>query len=300
MALIGWRGPHRPYGAVVDARVTKAMERNAVTRAAKPARDPETRKNLAARDPAFMKQWWPIVRSAQRVWHRPEVRGIERIPDGPCLLVSNHSGGILSMDAPILFEAFANHFGLDRPAYLLAHDVLFKTPIGSLMRRWGIVPANPGMARTALQEGGVVLVFPGGDEDVFRPTANSTVIDFHGRTGYLTLAAQAAVPIVPVVSIGGQETQLFLTSGRKLADALHFPKLLRTKVFPVTLGMPFGIAPMNLPLPSKIVVQVLEPIEPPPLDAADDDRAAVDKHIRAVMQRAMNKLARERRLPVLG
>ena len=255
---------------------------------------------LAARDPAFMKQWWPIVRAAQRVWHRPEVRGIERVPSGACLIVSNHSGGALSMDAPVLFEAFANHHGLERPAYLLAHDLLFKTPVGALLKRWGIVPAGPGVARTALEEGGVVLVFPGGDQDVYRPSTNSTVIDFHGRTGYLKLAAEAGVPIVPVASIGGQETQLFLTSGARAAEALHFPKWIRARIMPMTFGFPFGVAPLNLPLPSKIVVQVLDPIAPPPVDASDEERAAVDKHVRAVMQRALNQLARERRLPVLG
>jgi 1-acyl-sn-glycerol-3-phosphate acyltransferase len=271
-----------------------------VTQSVNRAADPEIKAHLTARDPAFMKQWWPIVRKAQQIWHRPQVRGIERVPEGACLIVSNHSGGMLSMDAPILFEAFAAHHGLERPAYLLAHDVLFKTPIGGLMRRWGIVPANPGVARTALEEGGVVLVFPGGDEDVYRPSTNSTVIDFHGRTGYLTLAAQAGVPIVPVVSIGGHETQLFLTSGKGLAKTFRMPKFMRTRVFPVTLGVPFGIAPLNLPLPSKIVVQVLDPIDPPAENASAEERAAIDKKVRAVMQRAMNQLARDRRLPVLG
>lgn len=258
------------------------------------------KEQLSDRDPAFMRQWWPVVRTAQRIWHRPEVRSIERLPDGACLVVSNHSGGALSMDAPILFEAFAAHNGMDRPAYLLAHDVLFKTPLGGLMRRWGIVPANPGVASTALKEGGVVLVFPGGDEDVYRPTTNATVIDFHGRTGYLKLAAEVGVPIVPVVSIGGQETQLFLSSGTRLAKALQLPKFLRARVMPLTLGMPFGVAPLNFPLPSKIVVQVLDPIDPPSKDATAEERAAVDRQIRSVMQRAMNHLARERRLPVLG
>ena len=258
------------------------------------------RAQLAQRDPAFMRQWWPIVRQAQRLWHRPEVRGVERIPEGACLIVSNHSGGALSMDAPILFEAFAEHHGMERPAYLLAHDVLFQTPLGGLMRRWGIVPAHPGVARAALDGGGVVLVFPGGDQDVYRPTRYSTVIDFHGRTGYLTLAAEAGAPIVPVVSIGGQETLLFLTSGDRLASALRLPRWLRTRVFPLTLGMPFGVSPLNLPMPSKIVVQVLDPIAPPAPDADDAERAAVDQHVRAVMQRALNQLARERRLPVLG
>jgi 1-acyl-sn-glycerol-3-phosphate acyltransferase len=264
------------------------------------AESADIKEHLSARDPAFMRQWWPVVRTAQRIWHRPDVRSIERLPEGACLVVSNHSGGALSMDAPILFEAFAAHNGMDRPAYLLAHDVLFKTPIGGLMKRWGIVPANPGVAKTALKQGGVVLVFPGGDEDVYRPTTNATVIDFHGRTGYLTLAAEAGVPIVPVVSIGGQETQLFLSSGTKLAKALQLPKFMRSRIMPLTFGMPFGVAPVNLPLPSKIVVQVLDPIDPPPVGASSEERAAVDKHIRAVMQSAMNQLARERRLPVLG
>ena len=262
--------------------------------------DPAIREQLASRDPEFMSQWWPFVRQAQRIWHRPQVRGIERVPEGACLIVSNHSGGMLSMDAPILFEAFAEHHGMQRPAYLLAHDALFKTPLGNLMRRWGIVPAQPGVARAALDDGGAVLVFPGGDQDVYRPTTYSTVIDFHGRTGYLTLAAEAGVPIVPVVSIGGQETLLFLTSGDRLASLLRFPRWLRTRVFPLTLGMPFGISPLNLPMPSKIVVQVLDPIDPPPPDADEATFAAIDKRVRAVMQRALNQLARERRLPVLG
>jgi 1-acyl-sn-glycerol-3-phosphate acyltransferase len=271
-----------------------------VTGRAQDEADPGIQAQLAQRDPAFMRQWWPIVRQAQRVWHRPQVRGIERIPGGACLIVSNHSGGVWSMDAPILFEAFVEHHGLERPAYVLAHDALFSTPLAGLLRRWGIVPAAPGVARAALHSGGVVLDFPGGDQDVYRPITYSTVIDFHGRTGYLTLAADAGVPIVPVVSIGGQETLLFLTSGDRLASALRFLKWPSTRVFPLTLGMPFGLSPLNLPMPSKVVVQVLDPIDPPAVDADDAERAAVDRHVRAVMQRALNQLGRERRFPVLG
>lgn len=262
--------------------------------------DREVREQLAQRDPAFMRQWWPIVRQAQRVWHRPEVRDIQRIPDGPCLIVSNHSGGAWSMDAPILFDAFVEHHGLQRPAYVLAHDALFSTPLGGLLRRWGIVPAHQGMGRAALDAGAVVLDFPGGDQDVYRPITYSTVIDFHGRTGYLELAAEAEVPVVPVVSIGGQETLLFLTSGDRLASALRFPQWLRTRVLPLTFGLPFGLSPLNLPMPSKIVVQVLDPIDPPAKDGDAAAFAAADRHLRAVMQQALNTLGRERRLPVFG
>jgi 1-acyl-sn-glycerol-3-phosphate acyltransferase len=83
-----------------------------------------------------------------------------------------------------------------------------------------IVVAKNRKGVTALAAGAVVLVFPGGDYDVYRPTARENVIDFGGRTGYVTTAIEANVPIVPVVSIGGQETQLFLTRGRRLAARL--------------------------------------------------------------------------------
>ena len=103
--------------------------------------------------------------------------------------------------------------------------------------------------------GGVVLVFPGGDDDAYRSTFAENVIDFNGRKGYVRTAIAADVPIVPTVSIGGQETQLFLTRGAWLAKQLRL-KRLRTEILPIGFGLPFGLTstiPANFPLPSKIV-----------------------------------------------
>ena len=145
-----------------------------------------------------------------------------------------------------------------------------------------------------MRAGGVVVVFPGGDYDVYRPTVWENVIDFGGGTGYGRTAIEAGVPIVPVVSIGGQETQLYLSRGTWLARRLGpVARLARTKILPISVGFPFGLSvvvPPNLPLPAKIVSQVLEPI----------DIAAVDAHGRSVMQRGLDRLARKRRFPVLG
>ena len=63
------------------------------------------------------------------------------------------------------------------------------------------------------------IVFPGGDHDAYRPTRQSAVVDFAGRTGYVRSALEAGVPIVPVVSIGGQESQLYLARGERSPDA---------------------------------------------------------------------------------
>jgi 1-acyl-sn-glycerol-3-phosphate acyltransferase len=147
-----------------------------------------------------------------------------------------------------------------------------------------------------------VLAFPGGVYDAYRPTLTENVIDFKGRTGYVRTAIEAGVPLVPSVSIGGQESQLILARGTWLAKRLGL-KRFRADILPLTLGFPFGLSmimPPNLPLPTKIVSQVLEPIEVVMRFGENPDVAEVDAYVRSVMQRALDRLARDRRLPVLG
>ena len=73
----------------------------------------------------------------------------------------------------------------------------------------------------ALQAGAALLVYPGGDYEVHRPSWEGHRVDFGGRKGFIRLALEHDVPIVPVVSIGGQETALFLSRGERLAKLLH-------------------------------------------------------------------------------
>jgi hypothetical protein len=104
------------------------------------------------------------------------------------------------------------------------------------------------------------------------------------------------------VSIGGQESQLFLTRGTWLAKRLGLSRF-RSDILPVTLGFPFGLSvimPPNLPLPTKIVADVLEPIDIAARFGVEPAVADVDAHVRSVMQTALDRLARKRRLPILG
>jgi 1-acyl-sn-glycerol-3-phosphate acyltransferase len=132
----------------------------------------------------------------------------------------------------------------------------------------------------------------------------ANTIDFGGRTGYVRAALNNGVPIVPTVSIGGQETQFFLTRGTGIAKALGpIARLARTKILPISFGFPFGLSvvlPANVPLPSKITMKALPPIDIVAEVGEDPDIDEVDAHVRRVMQRALDDLAAERRLPVLG
>jgi 1-acyl-sn-glycerol-3-phosphate acyltransferase len=258
---------------------------------------------IAKWDPSFTKQLKNVIGPLVKRYYRAEVRGLSNIPAaGGALVVSNHSGGMLTPDVFIFSSAFYDTFGYERPVYTLAHYGVFLGPLDGWLRRAGVIEASRENAAEALHSGAVVLVFPGGDYDSYRPTFSENTIDFNGRTGYVRTAIEAGVPIVPTVSIGGQETQLFLTRGNWLARRLGLTKA-RMEILPVSLGFPFGLSvifPPNLPLPAKIVTEVLQPIDVTARFGADPDVEEVDAHVRSVMQTALDRLGRQRRFPVLG
>ena len=75
------------------------------------------------------------ARPCPRLWllsslyFRGEVRGLGNIPeDGPVLLVGNHSGGNLTPDTTVFTLAFCAYFGVERPFYQLAHNLVLSMP----------------------------------------------------------------------------------------------------------------------------------------------------------------------------
>jgi len=259
--------------------------------------------DVAKWDPMLTERVVGLLRPIAKHYFRSEVRNLARIPAGGALFVSNHSGGPTTTDLPTFAVHFYDRFGYDRPLYTLSHDVLSVGPTKQFFQRIGFISASRDNAARALASDAAVMVFPGGDYDAMRPTLKQDVIDFNGRTGYVRTAIDAGVPIVPIVSIGGQETQFFLTRGTGLAKRVGIIKrLTRTEMVPIAAGFPFGLSlgGANLPLPSKIVTQVLTRIDVTARFGEDPDVAAVDAYVRKVMQRALDRLARQRRLPVIG
>jgi 1-acyl-sn-glycerol-3-phosphate acyltransferase len=261
------------------------------------------RSETAKWDPVLVERTMGVLRPFLKLYHRSEVHGLDSFPAGGALVVSNHSGGLFPMDVPVFALDFYEKFGFGRAIYTLSHDMLMTGPTADFLIRNGFIRANHENADEALRSGGVVVVFPGGDYDVYRPTLAENKIDFDGRTGYIKAALNAGVPIVPVVGIGGQENQIYLTRGTGLAKFLRLDKLLRTKILPISIGFPFGLSavlPVNIPLPTKIVMQVLEPVDIAKQFGEQPDIAEVDAHIRQVMQDGLDELAAQRRLPVIG
>ena len=236
-----------------------------------------------------------LIRPLIKGWHRSEVRGLDNFPPGGALVVSNHSGGLFPMDVPVFATGFYEHFGYDRPVYTLSFDLLLTGPTADFFRKTGFIKANHENADEALRSGGVVVVFPGGDYDVYRPTMRTQQDRL--RRAHRLHQGRASTPACrscPMVAIGGQESQFYLTRGTGVAKLLRLDKLLRAKILPVSFGFPFGLSavvPVNVPLPTKIVMQVLEPIDIAAEFGEDPDIDEVDAHVRRVMQRALDKLA---------
>src|ERR671919_905903 len=257
--------------------------------------------DLDDRDPDFIREHLPLAWLASSLWFRGEVRDMERIPDeGPVLLVGNHSGGTITPDTIVFTLAFNAYFGVERPFYQLAHNLVLTSPVGPFLRRFGTVAASHENARKALESGAAVLVYPGGDWEVNRPTWEANRIDFAGRKGFVRLALEAGGPIVPVVSVGGQETAIFLTHGERLAKTLRLDRLLRLKTLPVNLSLPWilnvGDFLGHLPLPAKITVQVMEPVDLRKRYGSAPDIDRIYEEITSSMQGQLNELAAERRL----
>jgi 1-acyl-sn-glycerol-3-phosphate acyltransferase len=163
------------------------------------------------------------------------------------------------------------------------------------LSRLGAVRAKKEIALDALRQGFAVQVYPGGDYDACRSIFRRDEIIFAGRRGYVDLAREAGVPIVPVVSSGAHDALLILWDGVWLSERLGLDKRYRLKAFPLSVSVPWGLwfgpLPGYVPLPTKVRMRVLPPISP------EGDPIEVDAKVRSVLQQASNELAKERRAP---
>ena len=254
------------------------------------------------RDPDF-------IRSSRRLlelyasYFRPTVRGFENLPEsGPFLVVGNHSGGATPPDLPILMTAWWRARGVEEPVYALFHSFFLGLPgLGNVVAKAGAVEAGAENAQRVLEGGGILIVYPGGDHEAFRPYHLRNQIDFAGRTGFIKEALQLGVPIIPAVSEGAQDSTIVLYRGERLARAIPYMRNWRLKVYPLLLGPPWGLSLgiPTIPLPAKVTVQLCPPIdltdEYGP-EAAEDEKVVgqIYERVTTSMQAVLDDLVAER------
>ncbi len=227
--------------------------------------------SLEERNPRTIETLMPLWAWFYRYYFRVTTDGWHHIPSqGQVLLVGSHNGGLASPDMIMTMYDWFLRFGTDRLVYGLMHPSVWKVnpTIARVGEQTGAIVAHPRMALAALAKGASILVYPGGAQDVFRPHRERDRINFAGRKGFIKLALREKIPIVPVISKGAHDTLIVLDDFYEWVEKLHqwgMPWLFNVdpEVFPIYLGLPWGIGvgPLpNIPLPVPIHTRVCAPI----------------------------------------
>jgi 1-acyl-sn-glycerol-3-phosphate acyltransferase len=254
----------------------------------------------------------PVWDALCKYYFRLETSGWDRLPDQTSLLIGNHSGGSLTMDAWTFVFEWWRRFGTERVLHPTAHDVLMAAPgLGDYFHQVGVIPASRPGVSAALSAGRDVIIWPGGDIDAMRNWRKRDQAVLGGRKGFIRQAIRSGVPIVPVASVGGHDTAFVLSEGAWIANGLDRISGLKDKLrgtrLPIVLGFPFGLTietiPTHLPLPAKIRTELLDPIHVDKDPERVNDREYVDSiylDVQSAIQNAMDRLARQRRFPIFG
>ncbi|MGZ4140224.1 MAG: 1-acyl-sn-glycerol-3-phosphate acyltransferase [Actinomycetota bacterium] len=226
-------------------------------------------------DPVSAARWQGVLRASVMRYFRPTVIGGENLPAGPGMIVGCHSG-VIPYDAACLFVAI--HDATGRYARFIGDDMFGRlAPVERFLRKQGAVVGRPERLEQLLEDGNLVLEFPGGALDMTRSylTHRYQVLPHRGfapgRGGYIKIALRTATPIVPLAVVGAEEAHVLIHNIDPVARLVRFP-VVPLVVFPV-------------PLPTKFYIHFGRPIrlKGRPQDANDQNK--VDRLNRMVRRR---------------
>ncbi len=225
-------------------------------------------------DPSFLRQLGPLAVMLYRHYFRVETRGIENVPEGRVLLIANHGGNTIPMDAVTLFTAMLLEAEPPRIARGMAEFYLPRIPWWSgMIHRGGAVVGTPENCARLLEAGEAIMIFPEGSRGFIKPYRKAYKLQRFG-TGFARLALANDTPVVPIGIIGSEE------QSPGLVDSKLLGRLIGAPAFPITLTFPF-LGPLGfLPMPVKYRLFFGEPIK---LEGdADDDDAQIRQQVRRV------------------
>jgi 1-acyl-sn-glycerol-3-phosphate acyltransferase len=183
--------------------------------------------------------------------HRPTLEGIPNLPqDQPYLLVANHSAGMGMAELASFTVMYLKRVGPHRPLAGFVLPMDFQVfPFSLVARGIGAIPSTYPAAFETLAAGVPILLFPGGDHESLKPLWQAHRVDFGGRLGFLRLAREAGVPVVPMGIRGAHFTAPILCRSRLLANLLVFPRFFGIKRWGISVLGAIGAALIAVLLP---------------------------------------------------
>ena len=233
-------------------------------------------------DLAFAKAAVAPVLWLYKHYFRVQTHGIEKVPPGPVLLVSNHSGQ-LPIDAAMIGCAMLAEAEPPRICRAMIEKWAPTLPfIAPFFARVGQVVGTPENCRRLLAAGETIMVFPEGVRGLNKLFDKRYRLQEFGL-GFMRLALECKVPIVPVAVVGAEEQSVAIFDFKAGARLLGFPSL------PVSITGP-------LPLPVKYHLHFGEPMKF--TGNPGDDDAELERKVREVkaqIQALINRGLEERK-----
>lgn len=207
-----------------------------------------------------------------RDYFRVKVKGVENIPKGAALLICNHSGQLPIDGVMVGIAAFLEG---DPPRYVrsMIEKWIPTLPFVSIFfSRLGQLVGTPENCLRLLERGEAVLVFPEGARGINKPFSKRYQLERFGL-GFMRLALEAGVPIVPVAVVGAEEQYINVMNLDTVAKALGMPTMpVIPQAFIPILGW--------IPLPTRYYIEFGAPLsfEGDP----DEEDEAVERKVASV------------------
>lgn len=226
-------------------------------------------------DPEAIERALPLARRL-RDYCRLKVEGVERVPEGACILVANHTGW-LGLDYVNLFTTI--YEAKRRVPRVATHPSYFQIKwVRELTERFGAYEVSVSTSTRILDEKGIVTFFPEAEDGNFKPVWRRYQLQPF-KPGFARVALASLAPVVPVLIVGGEDAS---------------PSLGRLRVKHDLGDVPIPLPLSPLPLPAKWRIAFMDPIDPARYiseeTSPDKDHAeAMASDVRQIMQRELDR-----------
>ncbi len=202
-----------------------------------------------------------------RTYFRVQTHGIEQVPAGRVMLVSNHSGQ-LPLDGAMIGMALLLEGEPPRVVRAMVEKWAPTLPfVAPFFARIGQVVGTPENCRRLLAAGETIMVFPEGTRGLNKTYDKRYRLQEFG-SGFMRIALETSTPIVPVAVVGAEEQAPAFFDFKSVAKVIGFPSL------PVTPTL------LPLPLPVKYHLWFGAPLRF--AGSAEDDDVELDRKVSEV------------------
>lgn len=226
------------------------------------ALDEHIRRALAVSEPQspFYGITYPLLK-----WvFKPQLLGLENLPDEPALFVGNHA--LFATDGAILAPVMWRETG--RFLRGLGDRFLWNRFTEDFLLQQGAALAHPRVCGALMESGADLMVFPGGTFEATKTQSQRYTLQWRQRYGFIRMAAQHGYPIVPMAIVGPDEFYDHLIEGRDIPDTALWQVLERLGVVgdqtrrDMLLPLPLGALGSAFPKPQTCYIQFGTAVRP--------------------------------------